>query len=136
MSASSQRRGGDGGRGAARDRLEQEGGRGAGLVHLAELVARLEEELAVGDGDHLRHAVEVRRAQERLLQQALAIGEADERLGMELARDGPQPRARAAAKDGRYQHALALEGRGRMIQSFIDLCPKLHAIPRSCRRFG
>jgi hypothetical protein len=48
-------------------------------------------------------AGQARAAQERLLQQALAVGEADEWLGMQLTGDRPKPGARAAAKNGWYQ---------------------------------
>jgi len=96
------RRARDRGGGAAAEGLEDE--RGAQLlVDLAILVARLEEEIAVGDREDLGDAGEPRRAQEGLLEKALPVGEADERLGMQLAGDRPKPGARTAAKDCWYQ---------------------------------
>src|SRR5207237_7637967 len=72
-------------------------------VHLLVLVLRLEVELAVRDGEDRLDAGQRRAAQERLVQQALAVGEADERLRMQLARDGPEPRSeeRRVGKEGR-----------------------------------
>ena len=108
-----QRRRGDRGRGAASERLEDIGCRQARGAKLAELVLGLEEELAVGDGEDLGRPRQQGAAQVRLLQKALPVGETDERLGMHLARNRPQARSRAAAKDGRDQpHRVTLSRMG------------------------
>jgi hypothetical protein len=91
------------GRGVAPEGLENVGGRNARGVHLAEFVLRLEEKLAIGDGEDLGGARKHRPAQERLVEKALPVGQADERLGVQLARNRPKAGAGAAAEDGGNQ---------------------------------
>ena len=94
---------GHGRRGVARAGLEHEEV-AAGGAAAAVLVARGEEVLAVGDGDDLRHVTQRQQAVQRLLQQAAAVGQLDEGLGIGFARHGPQARAAAAGKDEGDQH--------------------------------
>src|SRR5207248_7975392 len=77
-----QRRRSDRCRSTPPERLENVRRREIRVVDLAELVLCLEEELAIGDREHLGDEALMRAAQESLLEQALAIGKANEWLGM------------------------------------------------------
>ena len=89
----------DGGSRVAPLRLEDESERNRDFARFAVLVGSLEEEIPIGHGEDFRDTRQADGAQERLLQQAQAIGEADKRLGMLLARDGPQSGSGAAGQD-------------------------------------
>ena len=96
-------RGRDGRRGVAPEGLENEGGRQSFRIDLLELVFGLEEQLAVGDRENFRDARQPGAAQKGLLQEAFPIRHANERLGVQLAGNGPQPRSRAPAENDRYE---------------------------------
>ena len=59
-------------------------------------VARVEIQIAIGDGDDVRHARQRTRTRRSLAEQGFTVGEAHERLGRHFARQRPQPRAGAA----------------------------------------
>jgi hypothetical protein len=79
--------------------FEQETGCDAAAIAF-DFVARLEVILAVGDQENIA-AAERRGARVSVLQQALAVGQADEWLGIGGARNRPEPRPGTAAEDHR-----------------------------------
>src|SRR3546814_6022604 len=63
------------------------------------LFRSLEKQLAIGHDKHFGHIRQRGSAQESFLQQALIIGQTNERLGMRLARYRPQARPRARSEE-------------------------------------
>ncbi len=95
------RRGSDGGGGIPAERFQDERGESFSRIDLAELFFGLEEQFAVGHRQHFFDPGQGGAAQKGLLQQALAICQAYERLGMQLAGNRPQPGTCSAAKNYR-----------------------------------
>jgi hypothetical protein len=94
----------DGGGRAATEGLQDE--RGAHIRrHLAILVARLEEKLAIGDRDHLGNAGQARAAQEGLLEKALPSARRMNGLGCS-SRETGQSRDPAPRKESLVPKAL------------------------------
>ena len=92
-----QRGHGDRRRGVAPGRLEQLGDAAAARGRQGiDLLARLEEVLAVGDDRRARAFGQRQGARERALQEAELAAELHERLGEGFARNRPEPGARAA----------------------------------------
>ena len=80
---------------------------------LAVFVLGLEHEFAVGNGERLRDIRQGHAAQPGFLQQALSIRQTDERFGVQLAGNRPEPGACSAAQDRRDQfHRSATACRG------------------------
>lgn len=82
--------GGHGGGGVAAKGFEQERGRELGGVDFVVFVRGLEEQGLIGDGEDFLHVGQACAAQKGFLQQALTVGQADEGLGVRLARYWPQ----------------------------------------------
>jgi len=55
------------------------------------MILRQEKQLTIGHGDDLSYIRQSGATHERLLQKALPIGEFDKRLGMQFARNRPEP---------------------------------------------
>ena len=92
-----QRGGGDGRRGVAGVRLQDQ----LGILD-AQLLRLFGRDVAVGFVAHqrgVRLGAGRIQPQQGVLQQAAVIGQTDELLGQQLARQRPQPRARSAAED-------------------------------------
>ena len=66
-------------------------------------VFRMEIEIAVRDGQKVRHVREIEGATRRLAEQRLAVGKRHERLWRGLARKRPQARTRATGENQRNQ---------------------------------
>ena len=100
--------GNGGGRVAAKG-LQQEGGT-FGLIGQGQLVlvARQEEVLAVGHRQDLARIGHAARAPVGLHQQAFAVGQLHEGLGVAFTRDGPESGSGAAGQDDGNQHGMGL----------------------------
>ena len=96
---------GDRRRCVAAQRFQQKTGHDAlRRVDLSIIVFSFEEQLAVGDSENFFDARQCSAANKSFLQQALAIGQTHERLGMQLTRHRPQPGASAAAENDWNKH--------------------------------
>ncbi|MNH12004.1 hypothetical protein D3C79_715350 [compost metagenome] len=95
---------GDGRSGVAANGFEDVVQGQVGFVQLAELVLGAEEHFTIGHGQDSFDIGQPAGAGEGLLQQALAIGQAHERLGHGLPGDRPQAGAGAASDDARDQN--------------------------------
>ena len=104
-----QGRQGNGGGRVAAERLQQEGGT-LGLIGQGQLVlvARQEEVLAVGHRQDLARIGHAARAPVGLHQQAFAVGQLHEGLGVPFTRDGPESGSGAAGQDDGNQHGMDL----------------------------
>ena len=88
-------------RGITADGLEQNGARMD--CHRAQLLGDREAMRFVADHDRLARSRDARQAKRRLLQHGALAGERQELLRIHFARQRPEPRARAARQDYRYQ---------------------------------
>src|SRR5205823_283503 len=101
-----------GGRGIPAHRFEKKFQRGTVPTARAEFIPSQEEVVPVCDREYTIALGTAQRATQRLREQALSVGELDERLGQRLAGDRPKTRPRAARKDYRNKmsHGTRLWG--------------------------